>query len=105
MGVLERFRLDGRTAIVTGASRGIGEAIARALADAGARVLVASRKIEGCEVVAEAIRRDGGDALARAVHMGDEKSIDRLVAVALERFGAVDVVINNAATNPVFGPL
>ena len=105
MGVLERFRLDGRTAVVTGASRGIGEAIARALADAGARVLVASRKVEGCEAVAEAIRRDGGDAAAVAVHMGDEPSIDRLVETAIARFGTIDVVVNNAATNPTFGPL
>jgi NAD(P)-dependent dehydrogenase (short-subunit alcohol dehydrogenase family) len=105
MGVLEKFRLDGKTAIVTGASRGIGEAIARALADAGARVVVASRKPEGVEAVASAIRTRGGDAVALAVHMGDEKSIDRLVETALDRFGAVDVVVNNAATNPVFGPL
>ena len=105
MGVLERFRLDQKVAIVTGASRGIGEAIARALADAGARVVVASRKLEGCTAVVEDIHKSGGAAAAVAVHMGDEASIDRLVETTVQLFGGVDIVVNNAATNPVFGPV
>jgi NAD(P)-dependent dehydrogenase (short-subunit alcohol dehydrogenase family) len=101
---LGKFRLDGRTAIVTGASRGIGEAIARALAEAGAHVAVASRK--GCDDVAASINANGGRAVATTAHLGDEASIDRLVAFALDRLGGrVDIIVNNAATNPVFGPI
>jgi NAD(P)-dependent dehydrogenase (short-subunit alcohol dehydrogenase family) len=105
MTVFSRFRLDGKVAVVTGASRGIGEAIARALGDAGARVVVAARKIESCAAVADAITQTGGQAMAASVHMGDPTSIEKLVDDVVARFGGIDVVVNNAATNPVFGPL
>lgn len=94
--------LEGKVAIVTGASRGIGEAIARAFAANGAKVVVASRKIEGVGAVAEAI---GESALAVAAHTGREEDCARLVASAVDAFGKVDVLVNNAATNPYFGPL
>jgi NAD(P)-dependent dehydrogenase (short-subunit alcohol dehydrogenase family) len=96
------FSMSGKVAIVTGASRGIGEAIARELARAGAKVVLASRKIEGVTAVAESI---GADAHPVAAHTGKESDCNHLVQAAIERFGKVDVLVNNAATNPYFGPL
>ena len=94
--------LEGKVAIVTGGSRGIGEAIARTFAAHGAKVVVASRKPEGVEAVAASI---GPNAHAVAAHTGKEEDCARLVAEAIERFGKVDVLVNNAATNPYFGPM
>jgi dehydrogenase/reductase SDR family protein 4 len=99
------FRLDGRVAVVTGGSRGIGRAIALALADAGADVVVVSRKAQDLEPVAEEIRRRGRRALAIPAHLGRRPEIDTLFETALAAFGRLDVLVNNAATNPVFGPL
>src|SRR5215218_437937 len=95
----------GRVVVVTGASRGIGEAIAEAFAASGARVVLASRKLEGVESVARRIRETGGEALAVACHTGREAEVQALMAHAQETFGGVDILINNAATNPHFGPL
>ena len=100
-----RFRLDGRVAVVTGASKGIGEAIARALAEAGARVVVSSRKQEAVDEVAHAITAAGGEAIAVAANVGRMDEARALVDRAAAHFGGVDVVVNNAATNPVFGPV
>lgn len=99
------FSLRGKVAIVSGASRGIGEAIARTYAEAGAQVVLASRKIDGLSAVAETINTAGGEALAIAAHMGEPDSIRALVARTVEAFGGVDIVVNNAATNPQFGPI
>ncbi|MEM9554995.1 MAG: glucose 1-dehydrogenase [Acidobacteriota bacterium] len=99
------FRLDGRVAIVTGGSRGIGAAIAKGLAAHGARVVVASRTLESLEEVAAEIRDTGGEALPIACHTGHAAEVARLVAGTVEAFGQVDVLVNNAATNPHFGPL
>jgi NAD(P)-dependent dehydrogenase (short-subunit alcohol dehydrogenase family) len=101
----DTIRLDGKVVIVTGASRGIGEAIATACSRAGASVVLASRKIDGLEKVAQAITDAGGTAVAQACHTGKTEDCQRLVAAAVERFGKVDVLVNNAATNPHFGPL
>jgi NAD(P)-dependent dehydrogenase (short-subunit alcohol dehydrogenase family) len=94
--------MDGKVAIVTGASRGIGEAIARALAAAGAKVVLASRKIDGVTAVAESI---GEAAHPVAAHTGKEADCKHLVQAAVGHFGKVDVLVNNAATNPYFGPM
>ncbi len=97
--------LAGKVALVTGASRGIGAAIARGLAASGARVVLAARKPEPLQQVADAIAAAGGEALAVPCHVGDEGQREALLAAALERFGQLDVLVNNAATNPHYGPL
>lgn len=91
-------------AFVTGASRGIGRAIAMLFASHGAHVIVSSRKVEGCEMVAGEIRTAGGKATALACHIGD---VEQIAAAFLEidaRHGRIDILVNNAATNPYFGP-
>lgn len=102
---LPLFSLKDRVAIVTGASRGIGEAIALSFAGAGASVVLAARKPEALRSVAERITERGGKALAVAAHTGKADDIRALVAEAVRSFGKVDVLVNNAATNPYFGPL
>lgn len=99
------FRLDGRCALVTGGSRGIGRSVALALARAGADVAVVSRKTQALESVADEVRAFGRRALAVTAHLGHRPDIDRLFETTLEAFGRLDVLVNNAATNPVFGPL
>ena len=99
------FSLKDRVAIVTGASRGIGEAIAVRLAEAGAAVVLAARKPEGLEAVAGRITASGGRALAVATHAGKPAEVKALVEKAVQAFGKVDVLVNNAATNVHFGPL
>ncbi len=97
------FDLTGRVALVTGASRGIGAAIAMTLARYGARVLLSSRRASGCDGVAEAIRAAGGEAHVQACHAGDLAQIEALHAWVGERFGRLDVLVNNAGTNPMYG--
>jgi NAD(P)-dependent dehydrogenase (short-subunit alcohol dehydrogenase family) len=97
------FDLTGRIAVVTGASRGIGEAIAMAFAAQGAKVVVSSRRLEGCAAVAQAINEAGGEALAIPCHIGDMDALQALFAAVAERYGRLDVLVNNAATNPYYG--
>ena len=96
------FDLDGKIAFVSGASRGIGEAIAKLLAQQGAHVIVSSRKLEGCQPVADAIIAEGGKASAIACHIGEMEHITRTFARIREEFGRLDILVNNAATNPQF---
>ncbi len=101
-----RVTLEGKVAIITGGSRGIGEAIARTFAAHGAKVVLAARKVEGVSAVAASLEQEhgAGTALGVAAHTGKEEECVRLVAQAVERFGQVDVLVNNAGTNPYFGP-
>lgn len=97
------FDLSGKIALVTGASRGIGESIARLLASKGAHVIVSSRKIDACQAVADSIVADGGKASAFACHVGEMAQIEAIFAHIKDTFGRVDILVNNAAANPYFG--
>src|SRR5258708_6874211 len=92
------FGLDGRVAIVTGGTRGIGRAIAEGFMASGAKVVVASRKPDACAKVEAELCDDGREALAVPTHMGDVEAVNDLVIKTVERFGRLDIVVNNAAT-------
>jgi NAD(P)-dependent dehydrogenase (short-subunit alcohol dehydrogenase family) len=99
------FDLSGKVALVTGSSRGIGASIARLLAAQGAQVIVSSRKQEACEAIVAQIQNEGGKAEAIACHIGEMESITALFAQIRERHGRLDILVNNAAANPYFGPI
>ncbi len=105
MSVLEKFDLSDKVAVVTGASKGIGLAIVRALGEAGASVVVSSRKQEAVEQVAADLQKDGLQALPLACQVGEAASMQALVDNTVEALGGIDILVNNAATNPVFGPV
>jgi dehydrogenase/reductase SDR family protein 4 len=97
--------LDGKVVIVTGASKGIGLAMAKAMAEAGAKLVVSSRKQEAVDEAAKGIRDAGGEAIGIACHVGKADQREALIAKTVEHFGGIDVLVNNAAINPAFGPL
>ncbi|HZJ94442.1 MAG TPA: SDR family oxidoreductase [Thiopseudomonas sp.] len=97
------FDLDGKIAFVSGASRGIGAAIAQLLAQQGAHVIVSSRRLESCQTVVEQITAAGGQATAMACHIGEMQQIEAVFAQIREQFGRLDILVNNAAANPYFG--
>ena len=99
------FRLDGKVALVTGASKGIGEAMARGLAESGARVVLSSRKQDAVDAVAGEFKADGLEAIGIAANMGNTDDIQSLVDKTVGVYGGIDIIINNAAANPVFGPI
>ncbi len=103
--IKKQFDLDGKVAIITGSSKGIGESIARGLAEFGAKVVVSSRKQDAVDAVAENFRADGLEATGIACHVGDHNQCINLVQKTVTTYGGVDILINNAATNPTFGPL
>ena len=96
MDTLDLFRLDGRTAIVTGGGRGLGQYMAEALSDAGANVVICSRKLEPLEEVRDEIQARGGKALAVACDVTDPEDVEKVVSEAEEAFGAVDILVNNS---------
>lgn len=99
------MRLENKVAVITGASRGIGKAIALSYAQEGAKVVLASRKQETLDEVVSEIEALGGTALAIATHTGDMAQCENLISQAVAKFGQVDILVNNAATNPQFGPI
>jgi NAD(P)-dependent dehydrogenase (short-subunit alcohol dehydrogenase family) len=99
------YHLTGKVAIVTGSSRGIGRAIAETMASLGAKVVVSSRKAEACEPVAESIRAQGGEAVTIPCNISRRAEVEALVANTLDRFGAIDILVCNAAVNPVYGSM
>lgn len=103
--IYDLFSLKGKVALVAGASRGIGECMARTFAQAGARVVLASRRQEGVDKAAGDIIASGGEAIGVAANVSSSEDRERLVAKAMEWGGRIDILVNNAGTNPAFGPL
>lgn len=99
------LQLQGQHVLITGGSRGIGESIAKAFGQSGAEVAIASRKLEGVTEAAERLRKDGITVEPFACHTGKTDQIEALVKAVIARFGRIDVLVNNAATNPHFGPI
>jgi dehydrogenase/reductase SDR family member 4 len=105
MRIKNLFNLDGKVAIVTGASKGIGEAMARGMAEFGASVVISSRNQESVDEVAAQFKADGLEATGIACHVADHAHRINLIEKTLERYGRIDILINNAGTNPYFGPI
>lgn len=99
------FDFQDKVVLITGGSRGLGKAMSLGFAGQGAKVVVASRKLEACEALAADIRATGGEALAVAANTGSTEDLDRLVDTVIAHYGRVDVLVNNAGINIAFGPL
>jgi NAD(P)-dependent dehydrogenase (short-subunit alcohol dehydrogenase family) len=99
------FSLKGKVALVTGASKGIGQAIAELFAEAGAKVVVSSRKQEAVDAVAKLITDKGHTAIAIACNVGSPDDVQNLIQKTIAAFGSIDILVNNAAANPAFGPV
>lgn len=103
--IKEKFDLTGKVAIITGSSKGIGEAIARGLAEFGAKVVISSRKQEAVDEVVKKFKADELEAIGIACHVGKEDQLHNLVDKTLETYGRIDILVNNAAINPVYDQL
>jgi Dehydrogenases with different specificities (related to short-chain alcohol dehydrogenases) len=101
----KKFDLTGKVALVTGASKGIGKAISEWYAQAGASVVVSSRKLEAVQAVAAEIKSNGGEAFGVACNVGEPGEIQKLVEATVAKYGTIDILVNNAAANPSFGPV
>jgi len=99
------FDLTGQVAVVTGSSRGIGRASAELLAKLGAKVVISSRKADACEVVADGIKKAGGDALVIPCNIARRAEVEALVSGTIKHYGKIDILVCNAAVNPYYGPL
>ena len=99
------FRLDDKVALITGSSRGIGLAIAHAMAEQGAKVVISSRKADACEQAAAGIRAAGGTAAVIPCNVSRRDEVEALVAGTRKAFGKIDILVGNAASNPAYGPL
>jgi NAD(P)-dependent dehydrogenase (short-subunit alcohol dehydrogenase family) len=99
------FNLRDKVFLITGSSRGIGRAIAERAAEAGARVVISSRKQDACDTVAQDIRAKGGQAIAQAANVGRKEDLQALVDRTMQEWGGIDALVCNAAVNPHFGPL
>jgi len=97
------FDISGKVALITGSSRGIGKAIAIRMAEAGAKVVVSSRKLDACEEVVDEIRKAGGEAIALACNISDKAQLQALVDGTIDAFGQIDILVCNAAVNPHYG--
>lgn len=102
-GTFDLFDLKGRTALITGSTKGIGRAIAERMAQAGARVVISSRKQDACDEVAKGIRNAGGEAIAVACNITHRPELETLVHKTREAFGKIDILVCNAAVNPHYG--
>jgi NAD(P)-dependent dehydrogenase (short-subunit alcohol dehydrogenase family) len=105
MNVNDQLNLEGKVAIITGSSKGIGKSIAKGLAEMGAKVVVSSRNQEACDEVVKEFEQSGLKAIGIACHIGKEEQRKNLVEKTIKAFGRIDVLVNNAAINPVFGPI
>lgn len=105
MSIKSKFDLSGKVAIVTGSSKGIGLSIAKGLAENGAKVVVSSRKQDAVDAVAEEFRKAGLEATGIVCHIGDAEQREALVEKTMEAYGRIDILVNNAAINPFYGPL
>ncbi|AQU84740.1 MULTISPECIES: SDR family NAD(P)-dependent oxidoreductase [unclassified Halomonas] len=103
--MIDFLNLEGKVALITGSSRGIGRSIAEVFAQQGAKVVISSRKPEPCAAVAEAICEQGGEAISIPCHIGDKTQLENLVKRTLAEWGRIDILVCNAATNPVYGPM
>jgi len=101
----QKFRLDGKVALVTGSSKGIGKAIAIALGEQGAKVVISSRKQEAVDETVKELKANGIEAFGMTAHMGDMEQVKNLANETLKQLGRIDILVNNAAINPSFGPI
>ena len=103
--IKEKSNLDNKVAVITGASKGIGESIARGLAEFGANVVISSRKQEAVDKVASKFSSEGLSAIGIECHVAKEDHQKELIRKVMDKFGRIDILINNAGTNPYFGPV